>query len=78
MTDQTLFVALDVSLETTAICIVDTDGAIRREISVQTEPEAIGVILEPDRGQMARIDPRQAAPSGGLRIASRASGSTWC
>lgn len=55
MTDQTLFAALDVSLETTAICIVDADGAIRREISVQTEPEAIAVILEPDRGQMARI-----------------------
>ena len=55
MTDQILFAALDVSLETTAICIVDADGAIRREISVQTEPEAIAVILEPDRGQMARI-----------------------
>lgn len=55
MTDQTLFVALGVSLETIAICIIDADDAIRREISVQTEPEEIAFILEPDRGQMARI-----------------------
>ena len=55
MTDLLLFAALDVSLETTAICIVDADGTILRECSVVTEPEAIAAVLDGDRGRLERI-----------------------
>ena len=38
---MTYFVGLDVSLEETAICVVDDAGAILREGKAETEPEAI-------------------------------------
>jgi hypothetical protein len=41
----TYFVGLDVSLEETAICIVDDAGAILREGKVETEPEAVSTWL---------------------------------
>jgi transposase len=55
MNDLPLFAALDVSLETTAICIVDAEGAIERECSVPTEPEAIAAVLDDYRGRLTRI-----------------------
>lgn len=36
-----LYAGLDVSLETTSICVVDTDGRVRLEAKVFTEPEAL-------------------------------------
>jgi transposase len=35
------YVALDVGLEETSVCVVDNDGQSVREIKVATEPEAI-------------------------------------
>jgi len=40
------FVGLDVSLEETAICVVDNDGEIFREGKAETEPEAISTWLK--------------------------------
>lgn len=40
-----LYAGLDVSLETTSICIVDTDGRVRLEAKVFTEPEALVSLL---------------------------------
>jgi transposase len=54
------FVGLDVSLDETAICIVDDAGAILREGKVDTEPEAIVTWLNAvgvpiaDSGDVAR------------------------
>jgi transposase len=42
----TYFVGLDVSLEETAICVVDNAGAILREGKVETEPEPISTWLK--------------------------------
>ena len=36
-----LFVGLDVSVRTTSICAMDTDGRLIRESRIETEPEAI-------------------------------------
>ncbi|MEQ8731918.1 IS110 family transposase [Roseitalea porphyridii] len=38
---MTMFIALDVSLEKTAICIMSADGSIAAEVTAASEPEAI-------------------------------------
>lgn len=40
-----LYAGLDVSLETTNVCVVDTDGRVRLEAKVFTEPEALVSLL---------------------------------
>jgi predicted NBD/HSP70 family sugar kinase len=41
-----LYVGLDVGLEETSLCIVDSEGQTVRELKVSTEPEAIRSALE--------------------------------
>ncbi|RKK01229.1 IS110 family transposase, partial [Pseudoroseomonas wenyumeiae] len=36
---------IDISLETSSICIVDAEGAIQREFKVESEPEAMAAVL---------------------------------
>lgn len=43
------FAGLDVSLEETAICIVDESGRIVKEARAASEPEALGVALRRSR-----------------------------
>src|ERR687894_93200 len=38
-------VGIDVSLETSSICIVDQSGRVIRELTVETEPEALAMAL---------------------------------
>ena len=42
---MTYHAGIDVSLETSSICIVDAQGAIRREFKVESEPEAMAIAL---------------------------------
>lgn len=49
---------IDVSLETSSICIVDAQGLIQREFKMESEPEAIP---EP-RTRPPRSHPQPRAP----------------
>lgn len=42
---MTYYAGIDVSLETSSICIVDVQGAIRRELKAESEPEAMAAAL---------------------------------
>jgi transposase len=50
-----LFAALDVSLKTTSICLVDEDGNILAESTVASDPAAIAEFLSPHRRALARL-----------------------
>jgi transposase len=50
-----MHVGLDVSLDETSVCIVDSDGKVVREAKVATEPEAIRSALESYADRMGRI-----------------------
>ena len=41
------FVGLDVSVETTAVCVIDDAGGIVRELSVASDPDALATSMEP-------------------------------
>ena len=52
------YVGLDVGLEETSLCIVDSEGVTVREVKVSTEPEAIRCALEgfADRLERVRVE----------------------
>ncbi len=50
-----VFVGLDISLEETAVCVVDKDGKVLKQVSVMTEPEAIAPVLKPFAGRIERV-----------------------
>jgi len=56
-----LFAGLDVSLETTAICVIDQDGKIVQEAVASTDAEAIADVLERYRADLERVG-LEAAP----------------
>lgn len=49
------FCGLDVSMDETAVCVVDDKGKVTLEASVATDPEAIKVALKPYLGRLRRI-----------------------
>lgn len=49
------FAGLDVSIEETAICVVDDDGKVVLETAVATEPALIGKALESYAGRLRRV-----------------------
>ena len=55
MLNQPLFAALDVSLETTTICIMSFDGTITKEAVVATEPDSIAICLGDDLTRIEQI-----------------------
>src|SRR5512147_436014 len=55
MTAMELYASLDVSLEKTAMCMVDRDGAIVLETVVASDPDAIAARLRPYAAFLCRI-----------------------
>ena len=51
---MSFYAALDVSLETTSICVVNGEGAVIREREVATEPEAIAAFLPTEEQRLVR------------------------
>ena len=49
------YVGLDVGLEETSLCIVDSEGKTVREVKVSTEPEAIRCALEGSADRLDRV-----------------------
>ena len=49
------YVGLDVGLEETSLCIVDSEGKTVREVKVSTEPAAIRSALEGYADRLSRI-----------------------
>jgi len=50
-----LYVGLDVGLEETSLCIVDSEGVTVREVKVSTEPGAIRCALEGSADRLDRV-----------------------
>jgi len=71
---MTKYAGLDVSLEETAICIVDETGGIVREASVATEVEAIEAYLSALGVELARVGLEAGPLSGWLYAGLRAAG----
>src|SRR3546814_3884204 len=63
---MTKYAGLDVSLEETAICIVDETGGIVREARVATEVEAIDAYLSALGVELARVGLEAGPLSGWL------------
>jgi transposase len=50
-----LYAALDVSLKKTAVCVMDHDGDLVREVEVPTCPKALAEVLRTYQGQLERV-----------------------
>ena len=49
------YVGLDVSLETTAICVIDDQGQVISTTSAASDPQAIATVLRQQPGDVVRI-----------------------
>ena len=49
------YAGLDVSMEETAICVIDADGAVVAELKVASDPEAIAAALSPWEKSLAKV-----------------------
>ena len=61
---------MDVSLETTTICIMSSDGTITKEAVVATEPESIAICLGDDLSRIERIGLEAATCSAFAAVAA--------
>ncbi|MBX5893048.1 IS110 family transposase [Pseudomonas aeruginosa] len=61
---MTLYAGLDVSLNETAICLVDQDGNVRLEQKAASEPDAIAELLRPFQREL-RLSGLEACSVGG-------------
>lgn len=52
---MTYFVGLDVSVESTAICVIDDAGRVAKEFSARSQPEDLVIALEPFAGELGGI-----------------------
>jgi transposase len=68
------FAGLDVSIEETAVCVVDEQGAVLMQCSVATEPEAIAKALAPFAATLKRAGHEAGALSPWLHPALLALG----
>jgi transposase len=56
MTAMAHFAGLEVSIDVTAVCVVDDQGAVVMQCSVPTEPEAIAKALAPFATTLKRAE----------------------
>jgi hypothetical protein len=77
MLNQPLFAALDVSLETTTICIMSFDGTITKEAVVATEPDSIAICLGDDLTRLVRVALFEAAHVILTRVAAWSKLKAW-
>lgn len=68
------FAGLDVSIDETAVCVVDDKGAVVLEVSVPTEPEAIAEALAPFAATLKRAGHEAGALSPWLQPGLKALG----
>ncbi len=71
---MTHFVGIDVSLETSSVCIVDETGLTVRELIVESEPEALAAALLATglpRVDLQQPQHRRAALGEAQRVESR-------
>ena len=68
------YVGLDVSLETTSVCVLDETGAVVWRGKVTSTPEAIAAAVRARAPEVGRIGRRRArcAPGTGTRCAKPA------
>lgn len=64
---MTTFAGLDVSLKTTALCLVDEEGKIVLETEVASEPDAIADALRPYGASLRKVGPEAGALSPWLQ-----------
>lgn len=68
------FAGLDVSIDETAICVVDSDGQVLSEMTVTTDPMAIATALKPWLGSLRRAGHEAGALAPWLQPALIAAG----
>ena len=68
------YCGLDISLRKTSICIVDRDGAIVKEATVASDPEAVGQALRDSGRPLERIGIEAGSTSSWLLAGLRARG----
>ena len=71
---MTHYAGIDVSLETSSICIVDGSGAVLRELKAESEPEALAAALSGTGLAFARIGLEAGPMSQWLHAGLRAAG----
>jgi transposase len=71
---MTHYAGIDVSLETSSICIVDGSGAVLRELGVESEPEALVAALTGTELEFARVGLEAGPMSQWLHAGLRAAG----
>ena len=67
------FAGLDVSLKTTAICVIDGQGGIVFEGSATTDPDAIAAVLTPYTPDCVGLEAGPMSESGVTHEISRRS-----
>ncbi len=68
------YAGLDVSMEETAICVVDDGGVVVAEMRVASEPQAIAVAFAPWRETLVKIGHEAGGLSPWLHAGLQASG----
>ncbi|MBL6459622.1 IS110 family transposase, partial [Belnapia sp. T6] len=71
---MTHYAGIDVSLETSSVCIVDGSGAMLRELKVESEPEALAAALTGMRLEFARVGLEAGPLSQWLHAGLKAAG----
>jgi len=68
------YVGLDVGLEETGLCVIDSESKTVREVKVGTEPAAIRCALEGYADRLSRIGVEASLIAGSVAVPGAASG----